>query len=784
MDSRREFLKNAMLLTGGLAFSEALCASILKAAQIDPADNSSFADAEHVVFLMQENRSFDHMFGSLQGVRGFNDPRALRLPNGNPVWLQSDEKGDTYTPFHLDIHNTKVTWMGDLPHGWPDQTDARNHGHYDRWLEAKKSGRKEYRHMPLTLGHYSRADLPFYYAMADAFTVCDQSFCSALSSTTPNRVHFWSGTLRNRADEKLFANVWNSDTKPWNLKNWKTFPERLQEHGIEWKVYQNDLYKQGLPPEKEAWLDNFGDNTLENFAQYRVDAFQNEKYASLSVDEKAIHDRAFCTNRSDPNYRELTDYTYTEGGETRKIEIPKGDVLHQFRQDVKEGKLPTVSWLVPAGKYSDHPGHPWYGQWYMSEIINILTQNPEVWKKTIFILTYDENDGYFDHIPPYVPPYPGRHATGKLSSSLDAQAEYVTSMAQQSDQKNGRLGPIGLGYRVPMIIASPWTRGGWVNSEVFDHTSSLRFLETFVERKFGKKIREDNISDWRRAICGDLSSAFRKFEQSKERPLEFLDRIPFIEQIDRAQYKSEVSNYRKLSEDEIKAINLGHESPAMPRQESGVRPSSALSYAPEVNGSIGKDGRFEIRFHVSDRLFEKHTSASPFIVYTHGLAREFEAPPRNYTVVAGDSLVDTWDLMHFQSELYHLTVQGPNGFFREFKGNRRLSGFNVAVTHDTRQIRDRQYPSLLLSVIGEDGPGNTCTVSHNAYSKHKQKLDLSTRGKAVELDFRDSHGWYDLTVALKTDSHEAFFRFAGRVETGKHSYTDPLMGRKTNKNTI
>ncbi|MGV3763053.1 phosphocholine-specific phospholipase C [Parapedobacter sp.] len=782
MDTRREFLKNAMLLTGGIAFSETLCASILKAAQIDPAHNSTFADAEHIVFLMQENRSFDHMFGSLQGVRGFNDPRAIRLPNGNRVWLQSDEKGDTYAPFHLDINNTKVTWMGDLPHGWPDQTDARNHGHYDQWLLAKKSGRAEYRHMPLTLGYYGRADLPFYYAMADAFTVCDQNFCSALSSTTPNRIHFWSGTLRDRADETRFANVWNGDAKPWNLRSWKTFPERLQEHGISWKVYQNDLYKQGLPPEKEAWLDNFGDNTLENFAQYRVDAFQNEKYASLSAEEKAIHDRAFCTNRGDANYRELTTYTYTEGGETRQIDIPKGDVLYQFRQDVQQGKLSTVSWLVPAGKYSDHPGHPWYGQWYMSEVINILTKNPEVWKKTIFILTYDENDGYFDHIPPYVPPHPGRHDNGKLSASLDAQAEYVTSMAQQSDQKNGRLGPIGLGYRVPMIIASPWTRGGWVNSQVFDHTSSLRFLESFVERKYGKKIKEDNISDWRRTVCGDLTSAFRKFDRSAEKPLKFLERIPFIEQIDRARYKSELSSYRKLSDAEITTINAGKRAPGMPRQEDGIRPSTALPYAPEVNGSMRDDGRFEMQFHVSDKLFGKNTVGSPFIVYAYGLGPGVEAAPRNYAVTAGDSLVDAWDARHFASGQYHFTVQGPNGFFREFKGDSQWSGFRVSVSHDPQRIRSTGKPCLLLTVAGDGQPGATCTVAHEAYSTNVQQMALTKKGDTFRLNFDDSHGWYDFTVRLKSGSHEVSYRFAGRVETGRSTYSDPLMGGQAKKN--
>ncbi|WP_302183388.1 alkaline phosphatase family protein, partial [Salmonella enterica] len=81
---------------------------------------TTFYDAEHIVFLMQENRSFDHMFGSLKGVRGFNDPRAVKLPDENKVWLQKDDKGNTYAPFHIDINKTKITWQGGLAHSWPD----------------------------------------------------------------------------------------------------------------------------------------------------------------------------------------------------------------------------------------------------------------------------------------------------------------------------------------------------------------------------------------------------------------------------------------------------------------------------------------------------------------------------------------------------------------------------------------------------------------------------------------------------------------------------------------
>ena len=189
MDTRREFFKKAAMLAGGAAALDALLPAIEKAAAILPADESTYLDAEQVVILMQENRSFDHLFGTLRGVRGFNDPRAVTLPDQNPVWLQSDASGDVHPPFRLDAQRTNATWLGSLPHSWRDQNEAKNGGDHDKWLIAKPMGRKDCPGMPLTMGYYTREDLPFYYALADAFTICDQHFCSSLTGTTPNRLY-------------------------------------------------------------------------------------------------------------------------------------------------------------------------------------------------------------------------------------------------------------------------------------------------------------------------------------------------------------------------------------------------------------------------------------------------------------------------------------------------------------------------------------------------------------------------------------------------------------------
>ena len=160
-----------------------------------------------------------------------------------------------------------------------------------------------------------------------------------------------------------------------------------------------------------------------------------KKFDKLSSRDKSLHQKAFITNVNDPDYHSLEEISYEDNGTTRNLKIPRGDLFHQFREDVKTGNLPTVSWIAAPENLSDHPSSAWYGAWYISELMDILTQNPEVWKKTIFILTYDENDGYFDHIPPFTAPHSGKSETGKVSGGLDTRVEFVT--LQQEKERKG-----------------------------------------------------------------------------------------------------------------------------------------------------------------------------------------------------------------------------------------------------------------------------------------------------------------------------------------------------------
>lgn len=828
MDSRREFIKKAAMLSGTAGLMTMLPASIKKAMAINPEKGSTFLDAEHIVILMQENRSFDHSYGTLQGVRGFNDPRPMVQPNGNKVWLQSNNQKKTYLPFRLNIHDTKSTWMSALPHSWENQVNALNKGRMDGWLEHKKSGNKDYAEMPLTMGHYNREDIPFYYALADAFTICDQNFCSSLTGTTPNRLYLWSGTIREKQNFESKANVHNGDVTYNKEASWTTLPERFEDAGVSWKIYQNELSVDvGFEGPEEEWLANFTNNPLEWMKQYHVwyakglqdylpralaelpkkieelekkiaaakaknedtselqkqlnrtrvklntakevaNKYKREDFAKLSKKEQNLHKKAFCDNSNDPDYHDVVEVKYDDNGIERTMYLPKGDVLHQFREDVKNGQLPTISYLVAPKNFSDHPGAPWYGAWYISEALDILTKNPEVWKKTIFILCYDENDGYFDHVTPFFPPRHDDPKTGKVSKGIDTSVEMVNmkhelQRVRTNAERVSRDGPIGLGFRVPLVIASPWSRGGYVNSEVFDHTSIVQFIEVFLSHKLGKPFREENISEWRRTVCGDLTSVFRPYNGEKinfPKPVEYKR---FVEGIHKAQYRELPKGFYPLSPAEIERVNRGLDSP-MPKQEKGTRPANALPYEIYADGGFNQRGEFEIRLAAGTQLFGEKSAGVPFLVYVYGKEYEVKA----YAVKPGDTLTEAFPNGLFVDGKTHLAVYGPNGFYREFKTG---SLPTVALG-----IKANAPEKAIIKLQSSGNSNKNLKLVDNGYGYPEKAISISgTKVHEIVVDLKKSHGWYDFTLSDPSNSNE-FVRLCGRLETGKESRTDPLMG--------
>jgi phospholipase C len=493
--SRRALLGGMAAAVGGaaaaLALPESVRAAVASSAKAGPFDLSK---VKHVVIVMQENRSFDHYFGALRGVRGFGDRTVGILPNGRPRWFQTDASNpDGYLlPYRL---NTKITAAEAIPsmsHAWSIQHAAWNFGQMDNWLQAHLAADGPTTG-PYTMGYFERSDLPFQYALADAFTICDNYFCSMMGPTHPNRLMHMTGTI----DPNGLAGgpALDNDGGGANGYEWTTYAERLQAAGVTWKVYQQ--------------ADNYGCNALQYMAAFNTAAADSP----LNI--------------------------YGNGVSTLYNGQPASDPTMAFEEDAMAGNLPTVSWIIPTSTDSEHPAYmPAAGASFIASKIAAIASNAEMWSSTVFILNYDENDGLFDHVSPIVPP-------------LGTADEYVTIESDSTYTPGSNL-PIGSGFRVPCLIASPWTTGGYVYSGASDHTSVLRFLERVTG------VQEPNISDWRRETFGDLTDAFQSPATVPAPPA-----LPGTAQtLAEAEYAA--ANYP------LPAIPMTNQE--LPRQEPGRRP--------------------------------------------------------------------------------------------------------------------------------------------------------------------------------------------------------------------
>ena len=694
---RRRFLQ--LLSTGAL--SSALPASIVRALAI-PAHHrtGTIGDVEHIVILTQENRSFDHYFGTLNGVRGFNDPRAVTLPSGKTVWYQPDGAGYVL-PFRPDLPDVGMAFFPDPPHGWNDSHDAWNTGKYDQWVPSKG--------VP-AMAYMNRHDIPYHFALADAFTVCDAYYCSLLGPTDPNRYHLWTGWTGN--DGKGGGPVLSNAEVGYD---WFTYPERLQQAGISWKVYQDAGHGLDAPgfwgwTFDKPFIGNFGDNSLLYFHQY-----QNATPGNPLADKAK---------------------TGTH------VEV-SGTLFDNFREDVRTGHLPQVSWIAAPEAYSEHPNWPAnYGAWYISQILDALTANPEVWSKTVLFINYDENGGFFDHM---VPPSPPQFATQGLST-VDTVNEIFPGDNVHS------AGPYGFGVRVPMLVVSPWSKGGYVNSQVFDHTSLIRFLETRFAHEHPGLI-ETNITPWRRAVAGDLTSTL-----NFARPNATLVTLPST-----ATYDPPVKDFHPNDDITAPANQV------VPVQEPGVRRAKALPYRLQARGKANTaDGTFEIDFRNTGR------AAAVFQVRSGNVADV----PRTYTVEPLKQLSDVWSAA--ADGTYNLAVYGPNGFFRAFKGA-LTGGSNARLEVRIEDGDDDGEDGRLTLLIANLGARNGNVRVRDNYTGETSENYLAP-GKRMRrrTQLRRNFGWYDVLITVDQDPAFAY-QLAGHVETGKDSITDPAMGGVTVK---
>jgi phospholipase C len=689
---RRDFLKLLATAAASVAFP-----SISRALAI-PANNrtGTIMDVEHVVFMMQENRSFDHYFGTLRGVRGFGDPRAVSLRSGKSVFHQPDPTNpDGYVmPFRPDAGNLGLKFLEDTPHDWDSTHGAWNNGNYDQWVPSKGA---------TSMAHLTRDDIPFHYALADAFTVCDAYHCSLLGPTDPNRYHMWTGWVGN--DGSGGGPVIDNAELGYG---WSTYPELLQSAGVSWKIYQD--IGDGLDAAdfwgwtgNAPYRGNYGDNSLLYFFQY-----QNAPAGS----------------------------PLANGAKTGTNLLNSGTLFDAFRQDVLNNQLPQVSWIVAPEAYTEHGNWPPnFGAWYVSQMLDALTANPEVWSKTVFFYMFDENDGFFDHIVPPTPPMSrtqGISTVGAANELFEGAASYPASSYIP--------GPYGLGVRVPMMVISPWSKGGWVDSEVFDHTSLIRFLE----KRFG--VTSPNITEWRRTVSGDLTSAFN-FESPNNKVVTLPD----------------TSSYQPPNENRYPDyVPTPPVNQFLPKQEPGVRPARALPYELHVHGEIeASKPAFELSFRNSGK------AGAVFQVRSGDGQSGPQTGPWTYTVGAGAEVSDSFGA---GAPSYDFQVFGPNGFLRTFAGNFTPGSANLSVN----VIYDREWEGIIL-FIRNHGSSKEVMNIFDAYSGQTYQHHLRPQDSATYTgQLREFRGWYDLAITVESDP-SFNRRLAGHVETGADSVTDPAI---------
>ncbi|MGM9444299.1 phosphocholine-specific phospholipase C [Streptomyces murinus] len=667
--SRRGFVGLGASVAAGVA----LGATTRTTAAAATTATGTIKDVKHVVILMQENRSFDHYFGRLKGVRGFDDRSGITLSGNYSVFNQPNLLSRQYpwklssTPSVLGKDGeTLAQCNGDLPHSWSSQHSAWNKGRLDNWVLGVGNVR--------SLGYLDRSDIPSHYALADNYTICDAYFCSTLSATGPNRTYLWSGKVDSSSN----------DGGDESGLTWQTYAETLQAAGVSWKVYQNAA-------------DNYGDNACAYFSN-----FANAK-------------------AGDPLYDRGMSSVPKVTGST------PDDIAAAIKADVQAGTLPQVSWVVANQAFSEHPyAPPGDGAHFVNLVYQALAADEDVFDSTVMFLNYDENDGYFDHVPPPSPP-------------AGTAGEFLNGV------------PFGFGFRVPMIVISPWTRGGWVSSEVFEHTSVLRFLETWTAA-LGTPAKCPNISDWRRKVSGDLTGVF-----DFAHPVKGAVALPATSVIG-------IDNCTLLP-NPVPTDN------ALPAQESGTRPARALPYQP--GGYLDRlefdAGGKTLAWFVMTNQGGPAARAAHFSIHPNAYR---DTTPWQYTVDAGGTATDYFNIgSGYGDGKYDLSMVGPNRFLRRFQGDATKAGKSVEVSTRYAVEPGTGKLALYFKMANSGSSSVKFTITSNHYRSDGPWTYTVAAGASTEDFFNAvayNNGWYDFTITVDSDSTWSR-RFTGHLETGAAS---------------
>jgi phospholipase C len=638
--------------------------------------SGTIADVKHVVILMQENRSFDHYFGTLSGVRGFGDKQALAYQDGTSVFRQPDPARTDLG--HLLPYNLTDQTDGDLDHSWDGDHEARNGGLWNNWVAAKSEA---------TMGYFTRDEIPFQYAVADAFTICDGYHQGIMGPTHPNRMYFWTGTssgwISNPDDYEV---DFGSDAKTAEVT---TYPELLQKAGVDWQVYTNDqVGDSGSFP--GYFLGDFGDNPLWYYQQYNTSNSRNGGTSELA-------DRGAVTP-----WR-------TGAGAPPLSRTHAAYVLASFINDVKSNTLPQVAWIVAPAGYCEHPSFtPDYGAHYVNTVLRTLMSNPELWKNTVLFITYDEHDGFFDH---QLPPFP----------EPSVADEHIDGL------------PIGPGNRVPMLICSPWTRGGYVDSNVYDHTSMLQFLAAWTG------VKPANVTRWRASVTGDLTAAFDFKHPDFSIPAD----IPTLDQTWALTQLTGGSTTPPPEGDQT-----------MPAQEPGTRPHRPTVHQPFADVTVHRGTG-----QVTATLTNAGRVGVSFAVYPDAL---LAATPTPVTVLPWRSGAYVWDATATAGK-YAFSVYGPDGFLTSFAGAVAPAGRTAGPIPVVTSAPRRGSTAKVELTLGNEGKEAVVyRLTPNEYEGSTRTVTVESGGAAT-ISWPTSHeGYYDVVItANTTDGFRR--RYAGRI---------------------
>ena len=508
-----------------------------------------------------------------------------------------------------------------------------------------------------------------------------------MAPTSPNRMYFWTGT----------SSGWTSNPNDYQVNfgsdagtaEVTTYPELLQAAGIDWQVYTNDqVGDSGSYP--DYFLGDYGDNPLWFYQQYNS---SNSRAGGTSQ----LASRGAVTPWQ------------TAAGAPALSKTHAAYVLSSFIKAVKSSTLPRVSWIVAPAGYCEHPSYtPDYGAHYVNTVLQALFSNPALWQNTALFITYDEHDGFFDHqLPPFAEP--------------GVTDEYISGL------------PIGPGTRVPMLICSPWTRGGYVNSNVYDHTSMLRFLAAWTG------VKPVNVTPWRESVTGDLTAAFDFRHPDFSIPAN----IPTLDQTWALTQLTGGSTAPPAEGDQ-----------AMPGQEPGTRPHRPTSIRPFADVTVNRTTS-----QVTATLSNAGQVGVSFAVYPDGL---LAATPTPVTVLQSAPGSYTWDAA-LTGGKYAFSVYGPDGFLTSFAGQVVLAGQNAGqVPVVTAAPQYAPAATVKLTLANEGQQKIRYTLTPNDYEGRTQTVTVQA-GRATTVSWpTDRYGYYDVVITANTP--DGFRRrYAGRI---------------------